>query len=83
MTPARPFLGIQHKRSKGPHLTRILGSALVILMGAFSNPSNADAVDHEQENDHELWINFGMYSLHGKEEVDLNDSNFGFGVEYQ
>ena len=22
-------------------------------------------------------------SLHGKEEVDLNDSNFGFGVEYQ
>ena len=42
-------------------------------MIAFSNPSNADAADHEQENDRELWINFGMYSLHGKEEVDLND----------
>ena len=82
-TPARPCLEIQDKRGKWLHLTKILGSALVILMSAFSNPSNADAADHEQENDRELWINFGMYSLHGKEEVDLNYSNFGFGVEYQ
>ena len=65
-TPARPCLEIQDKRGKWLHLTKILGSALVILMIAFSNPSNADAADHEQENDRELWINFGMYSLHGE-----------------
>ena len=54
MTPARRFLGIQDKRGKWLHLAQILGSALVILMGTFSNPSNADTVDHEQENDREL-----------------------------
>ena len=31
----------------------------------------------------ETWANLGMYSFHGKEEVPLNNENFGFGLEYK
>ena len=30
-----------------------------------------------------IWGNFGMYSLHGKEDVKLNNENYGLGIEYQ
>ena len=29
------------------------------------------------------WVNFGMYSFHGKEDVPLNNENYGFGIEYK
>ena len=29
------------------------------------------------------WINLGMYSFHGKEDVPLNNENYGFGLEYK
>ncbi len=29
------------------------------------------------------WMNFGMYSFHGKEDVPLNNENYGFGIEYK
>jgi hypothetical protein len=30
----------------------------------------------------ETWVNLGMYSFHGKEDVPLNSENYGFGLEY-
>ena len=48
-----------------------------------STVSYPDTSSEEQSILSNAWVNFGMYSFHGKEDVKLNNENFGFGLEYK
>ena len=61
-------------------MTKILKLVFALLITTFSSLSNAESTKSIQDNENEVWINFGMYSLHGDENVALNDNNDGFGV---
>lgn len=41
------------------------------------------SVSAEEAYPTSTWINFGMYSFHGNEDVPLNNENYGFGLEYK
>ena len=64
-----------------PALFRILSyiACTILVFGA----THADSTTEESEPIDNVWVNLGMYSIHGKEEVKLNNENFGFGVEYK